>query len=79
MTLQSNPEQRVQNHAEFVSIQTVNALAHNGRIAVRRIDTGDSLVEILAIDPIYPAGTLQNALVLQDEVWPDFSPRRAYR
>jgi hypothetical protein len=45
-----SPERRVQNHAEFVSIQTVNALAHNAQVAVRRIDTKHSLLEILGID-----------------------------
>ena len=66
----SGPERCVQNHAEFVSIQTVNSLAHNAQVAVRKIDTKHSLLEILGIDQVRPTDALQGALVLRDEVWP---------
>jgi len=71
LVLQSSPEPRIQNHAEFVSLQTVVALARNAHIATRRMDTKHSLLELLGIEPVGPAGALQSALVLQDEVCSD--------
>lgn len=66
-----NPESSfkppVQNHAEFVSIQTVDALAHNSRVAVGKIDAGHSLVQVLGIETVGPADALQR-LRLPDEV-----------
>lgn len=61
----------VQNHAEFVSIQTVDALAHNSWVATGKIDTGYSLVEILGIATIGP-GDAPQRLILQDDVWPNW-------
>ena len=58
----------MQNHAEFVSAQAVNALAHNAQLAVRKMDTRQSLLEVLGIGPAGPAGALQRALVFEDEV-----------
>lgn len=61
-------ELSIQNHAEFVSIQTVVTLAHNSQVAIRKIDTGHSLVEILGIEAVGPTDALQRALALQDGV-----------
>lgn len=57
----------VQNHAEFVSIQTVDALAHNSRVAIGKIDAGHSLIQVLGIETVVPADALHR-LRLQDEV-----------
>lgn len=56
------------NHAEFVSVQTVDTLAHNCQVAIRKIDTGHSLVEILGIEAVGSTDALQSALALHDEV-----------
>lgn len=37
------------------------------------MNTGDSLLEILGIEPVYRADILQRALVFEDDVWFDFS------
>ena len=71
--LLSCPEPRVQNHAEFVSVQTVNALAHNARVAVEKIDASHTLLEVLGIQPVGPADSLHRALVFEEEVWADYS------
>ena len=77
--LWSSPERCVQNHAEFVSIRTVGALAYNAQIAVGKIDARQSLLEILGIDQTHPTDALRRALVLRDEVWYGCSSVRVYR
>lgn len=75
----SSPELRAQNHAEFVSIQTVNALAHNAHVAVGKVDARRPLLEILGLDQVCPTNVLRSVLVLQDEVCPGCLSGRAYR
>lgn len=58
----------VQNHAEFVSFQTVDALAHNAQVAVGKIDAMHSLLEVLGVEPVGLADGLQGPLVFEDEV-----------
>lgn len=62
-----DPFMYTHNHAEFVSCRTVDALAHNSRVAIGKIDSGCSLIEILGIETAGPASGLQRALTFQDE------------
>ena len=71
--LLSCPEPRVQNHAEFVSVQTVNALARNARVAIEKIDANHTLLEVLGIQLVGPTDRLHRALVFEDEVRVDYS------
>ena len=71
--LQLSPEPYAQNHAEFVSVQTVNALARNAQLAVGKMNTGGSLPEMLGVEPVGLEDALQRALVFEDEVISTFS------
>jgi hypothetical protein len=73
LMLLSGPKPRVQNHAEFVSFQTVDALAHNAQVAAGKIDAMHSLLEVLGVESVGPADGLQGALVFEDEVWANYS------
>ena len=61
-------ELSIQNHAEFVSIRTVDALSHNSHVAVGKLDKDHSLVEILGIKTVGPMGAIREEPGSQDKV-----------